>query len=276
MSRLLDPSTGPHEVSDDLESFFWVLLYLVAKCRNSKGLSLEEQMRFVFDQHTEMGHNGIVTGGDGKLLCLHKAKLGEKTVWKLVKTPCRNIIEELRNLFCDFYLFVEDSPDDPEGSDSGEFPVHEDEQGSRDQKAIRVREATKKLSSSEWILGMINRYLSFKWDVDDDGSLHKTMLRPDSAASRDRRKRKAEGKNEDKMSFNKRRKGRLPPPSIEPPRDTLWTQGTYSRSHASSPTPSETLLGSSSHSATRVSTRSQSLRSYSRSSKAKSTHGQKL
>ena len=256
-----------------------MLLYLVVKCRNSKGLNLEERMRFVFDQHTEMDHNGVVTGGDGKLLCLHNMKLGEKTVRKLVKTPCRNIIEELRDLFWDFYLVAaEVESDDSEDSDSGDLPVHEDErrQGSRDQTAIRVREATKKLSSSEWILEMINRYLSFKWDADDDGSLHKTTLRPDSAASRDRRKRKAEGKNEDKMSFNKRRKGRLPPPSIEPPRDTLWTQGTHSRSHANTPTPSETLLGSSSHSATRVSTRSQSLRSYSRSSKATSTHGQKL
>ena len=33
-----------------------------------------------------------------------------------------------------------------------------------------------------WILEMINRHLSPKWDVDDD-SLHKTVLRPDSAGS---------------------------------------------------------------------------------------------
>ena len=252
-----------------------MLLYLVVKCRNLKGLNLEEQMRDVFDHHTEMDHNGVVTGGRGKLLCLRNGELGEKTVWKLVKTPCRNIIEELRDLFCDYYLFAELEPED---SEDGDFPVHEDErlQGSRNHKSIRVRQATKKLSSSEWILEIINRYLSFKWDMDDDGSLQKTTLRPDSAASRDRRKRKAEGKNEDKMSFNKRRKGRLPPPSIEPLRDTLWTQGTHSRSHANTPTPSETLLGSLSHSATRVSTRSQSLRSYSRSNKATSTHGQKL
>ncbi|KAH9992533.1 hypothetical protein BJV74DRAFT_771667, partial [Russula compacta] len=31
ITRLRDPLTGPHEVSDDLESFFWVLLYLVVK-----------------------------------------------------------------------------------------------------------------------------------------------------------------------------------------------------------------------------------------------------
>ena len=43
-----------------------------------------------------------------------------------------------------------------------------------------------------------------EWDVDDDGSLHKTMLHPDSAASRDRRKRKAENRKE-KMTDHKRR-----------------------------------------------------------------------
>jgi hypothetical protein len=115
-------------------------------------------------------------------------------------------------------------------------------------------------------LEMISRHLSSEWDVDDDGSLHKTMLRPDSAASRDRRKRKAEDGNEE-MTDHKRRIGRLPPPSTEPSRDSLWSQGTYSHPH----TPSGTLLGSSSHSATRVSTRSESLPSYSCSSKATST-----
>jgi hypothetical protein len=228
-----------------------VLLYEVVKCRNAKGISLEGQMRDVFDQHTEMDHNGIVTGGDGKLFCVRNGKLGERTVRKLIKTPCRNIIEELRDLFCDFYLFAEVAPDVSEDSDSGDLPVHENErrQGSRVQKATRVREATKKLSSSEWILEMINSHLSSEWDDDDDGSLHKTVLRPDSAASRVRRKRKAEDRNEENMTYNKRRLGRLPPPSTEPSRDTLWSQGTQSHPH----TPSGTLLGSSSHSATRVS-----------------------
>jgi hypothetical protein len=242
-----------------------VLLYQVVKCRNSKRLSLEEQMRAVFDQHTEMDHDGIVTGGSGKLLCLHKGKLGETIVRMLVKTPCRNIIEDLRDLFRDFYLFTEEVPDLPEGSDLDDLPIQEDErgQGSR----VQVQEATKKLSSSEWILETINRHLSSQWDVDDDGSLHKTMLRPDSVASKDRRKRKAEDGKEVNMTDTKRRRARLPPPSNEPSRDSLWSQGTYSHPHA----PSGTLLGSSSHSATRVSTRSQTLRSFSRSSKATST-----
>jgi hypothetical protein len=148
-----------------------VLLYQVVKCRNPKGLRLEEQMRDVFDQHTEMDHNGDVRGGRGKLMCLHELELDERIVRKLVKTPCRKIIEKLRALFLDFYRFVKEEPDSSS--------TDEDERGRdiRVQEAIKFQEVTKKLSSSEWILEMINRYLSSKWDVDDDGSLHKTSVR---------------------------------------------------------------------------------------------------
>ena len=221
ISRLRRGSlTRPHEVSDDLESFFWVLLYLVVKCRNSKGMSLGQLMRSVFDQHTKRADNGIATGGEGKLYCLYKVDLGERTVRKLVKTPCRYIIEELRRLFHDFYHSDETVLDLSENSDSGSSSTDEDER----ERAIQIREASKKLSSSEWILEMINRYLSSEWDVDDDGSLNKTVLRPDSAAGRNRRKRKAVDTNEEKMTFNKRRKGRLPPPSTdsESSRDTFY------------------------------------------------------
>ena len=221
----------------------------MVKCRNSKGLSLEEQMQNVFDQHTEMDHDGIVKGGKGKLLCLHNGDINKKTVWNLVKTPCWKIIEELRALFRDFYLFVDVAPNLLEDPVPDGLSTDEEER----EKDLRVQEATKKLSSSEWILEMISKHLSSKWDVDDDGSLHKTMLRPDSAASRDRRKRKAGDRNEG-LADHKRRKGLLPPSSTEPSRDVLWAQGTYPHPY----TPSGTLLGSSSHSATRVSTRSES------------------
>ena len=73
-------------------------------------------MRSVFDQHTERADNGIVTGGEGELYCLYKVELGERTVRKLVKTPCRYIIEDLCDLFHDFYHFDEtvlDLSEDP-------------------------------------------------------------------------------------------------------------------------------------------------------------------
>jgi hypothetical protein len=249
ISRLRDPSTRPHQVSDDLESFFWVLLYLVVKCRNITGEDLTENMKDVFDQHTDMDRNGNVTGGKGKLLFLHNEGFDKTTIRTLVETPCRKIIEKLRSLFRDVNYSGEGADD----SDSDDLVFE-----------TKRQEATEKLNSSEWILEMINEHLSSEWDVDDDGSLHKTVLRPDSAASRNRRKRKAVESNEEKTPFNQRRRGRLPLRSTEPSRDTVWSQGTPSHSHSRS----VTLLGSSSRSETRVSTRIQSLRSYSRGSKA--------
>ena len=249
ISRLNDPSTRPHQVSDDLESFFWVLLYLVVKCRNSTQGKVSERMKDVFDQHTDMDHNGNVTGGRGKQRCLHNEEFDRAMIRTLVNTPCRDIFEKLRSLFRDVNYSV--AGEDDADSDALFF------------KTKRL-EATEKLRSSKWILEMINEHLSSKWDVDDDGSLHKTVLRPDSAASRNRRKRKAEDNNEENMTFGQRRKGRLPPRSTVPSRDTVWSQGTHSHSDSRS----GTLLGSSSRGATHVSTRSQSLRSYSRGSKA--------
>jgi hypothetical protein len=148
-----------------------VLLYQVVKCRNPKGLRLEEPMRDVFDQHTEMDHHGDVRGGRGKLMCLHELELDGIIVRMLVKTPCRKIIKKLRALFLAFYRSVEEEPD------SSSTDEDERERDLRVQEAIQFQEVAKKLSSSEWILEMINGYLSSKWDVDDDGSLHKTSVR---------------------------------------------------------------------------------------------------
>ena len=248
--RLSDPSTKPHQVSDDLESFFWVLLYLVVKCRNSTGENHSEAMREVFDQHSDMDRNGNVTGGNGKLHCLQNQKFFvNTTIRRLVTTPCRIIIEKLRSLFRD----VNYSAEGGEDFDSDLLVFFE----------TKRQEATKKLNSSEWILEMINEHLSSDWDVDDDGSLHKTVLRPDSAASRNRRKRKDLGPNEEKMTLTQRRKGRLPLRTTEPSGNTAWSQGTHSYSHSRS----ATLLESTSHSATRATPRRQTLRSYSRGSK---------
>jgi hypothetical protein len=152
-----------------------VLLYQVVKCRNSEGLSLEDEVRNVFDQQTEMDHNGDVTGGKGKLYCLRDWELSKSIVRSLVKTPCRKIIEELRALFRDFYLFTDWKPNLSEDSDSDDSSADEDE---RVWKYTRVQEATKKLRSSEWILEMISRHLSSEWDADDDGSLRRTVLCP--------------------------------------------------------------------------------------------------
>jgi hypothetical protein len=52
----MDLSSRPHEVSDDLESFFWVLLYDVVPYRNTFDAFDEEvkkETQTVFDQHTK-------------------------------------------------------------------------------------------------------------------------------------------------------------------------------------------------------------------------------
>ncbi|KAH9960891.1 hypothetical protein BC827DRAFT_1376549 [Russula dissimulans] len=208
ISRLCDPSIRPHEVSDDLESFFWVLLYEVVKCRNVRGVDLSKKLQDVFDQYSS--RNGNVTGGTGKHDCLNNAHLGPITVRTFVKTPCRDIIEELRALFRDLYLY------DPAGDDAdSDTLLYLERSRESDPK---VKDACERLSSSQWILDMINRHLASEWDVDSDGSLYKTLLRPNPSASR-KRKRKAPSDSDKREPSNKIPKGRLRPSESVPSRN---------------------------------------------------------
>jgi hypothetical protein len=54
-----------------------------------------------------MDRDGNVTGGNGKLLCLHNGKFDKTMIRTLVNTPCRKIIEKLCSLFCDFNYFAQ-------------------------------------------------------------------------------------------------------------------------------------------------------------------------
>ena len=177
-------------------------------------------MQDVFDQHTDLDEDGIVRGGSGKLACLYGLSFSRFMVYDLIRTPCRAIFEELRSLFRDLYLHV------PHETDI----IRPDAQlmlAAEREQDPQVREAREKLRSSEWILAMIGRHLASRWDVDNDGSLRKTELRPDPSASRQRRKRKA-ADIDDGMTFNQRRKGRLPPSSTQPSRNSLAMQGSRS------------------------------------------------
>lgn len=51
IARIVDPWTKPHKVSNDLESFFWVLLYQRAKYLNTTEMPLSTDIRHVFNQH---------------------------------------------------------------------------------------------------------------------------------------------------------------------------------------------------------------------------------
>ncbi|KAH8977382.1 hypothetical protein EDB86DRAFT_3165665 [Lactarius hatsudake] len=217
IARLQKPSVRPHEVSDDLESFFWVLLYLVAKCRGPKNLS--KQTQIVFDQSDDMDDDGIIRGGTGKLNCLRQAAqaLGPRIVHGFVQTPCKDIIEELRSLFNNLYRHIEPPADI---TPSMEADIKSDRE-----KDERVQDAVKKLRSSEEVLSIINDHLKPRWD-ENDGSRDKVKFRPNSdpATSRNRRKRKAE--DDDGKDFNERRRGRFPPSSTQPShsRDILRLQ----------------------------------------------------
>ena len=177
-------------------------------------------MQDIFDQHTEIDRDGIVRGGEGKMLCLGDThpgyRLDSTTVEDLIITPCKDIIEELRALFRDLYLHV---PTRADLSSRAKSRL----EAQREQDS-RVKKAREKLHSSEWVLAIMNKHLASGWDVDDDGSLYKTEIRPDISASRNRRKRKAADSG-DGLTFNQRRKGRLPPSSIELSRSSHVPQG---------------------------------------------------
>ncbi|KAH9008633.1 hypothetical protein EDB83DRAFT_488406 [Lactarius deliciosus] len=216
IARLRNPSMRPHEVSDDLESFFWVLLYMVVKCRSIEKINLSQDMQSVFDQSEDMDDDGIIRGGRGKLNCPREGVLGPRIIRGFVQTPCKNIIEDLRSLFNNLYRHIEPPADI--------IPSMQSDIDSDREQDERVQDAVKKLRSSEEVLRIINEHLKSKWDVDDDGSRYEREFRPDPVTSRNRRKRKAEddgGKN-----FNERRRGRFPPSSTRPSqsRDMLGLQ----------------------------------------------------
>ena len=195
-----NPSSRPHEVSDDLESFFWVLLYLVAKCRNVRAMNLEE-IQNVFDYHNNMDRTGMVTGGKGKLACLRGTSLDPARLDDLVQTPCKDIIEDFRVLFRDFYIHV------PMATDSS-LKTKLTYEAKREQDP-QFKIAHEKIFSSRWILDMMNGHLARDWNVDDDSSLHMTVLHPDSVASRNHLKRKtSDSRDDEDEGSDQRRNGR--------------------------------------------------------------------
>jgi len=144
-------------------------------------MSLVNEMRHVFDQYTDMDCIGMVTGGQGKLGCVRDGYLDQAMIRALVRTPCKDIIEDFRALFLDFYRHL------PKVAHV-DLEARLEDEAKREQDP-QVRDAREKLSSSRWVLDMINGHLACQWNVDDDSSLHTTVLHPDSVASRDRRKR---------------------------------------------------------------------------------------
>src|SRR5712691_11809886 len=99
IARINDPGLRPHAVSDDLESFFWVLMYEIVHYRDCKSLFSEENIRKVFGRPT-----GYFDRPDiGKSQCVFDHAFSSFRIKRLVKTPCFEIIEEMRSLFGGLY-----------------------------------------------------------------------------------------------------------------------------------------------------------------------------
>ena len=220
MALLRNPFLQPHKLSDDLESFFWVLMYEVARYRSHE--DLKEDMKQVFDQHSLPDDQGIVRGGDGKLTCLHNLRLSTMTIENIVKTPCHRIIEDVRSLFCDFYRYQDLNP------------IHNlsraEKKSQQDPQANAARE---KLQTSDAFLAIFENYLGSNWGINDDGSLDPTKAPQDESGSRNRRKRKARSSGGGKCNIHVQRVGRMPPESKEVVCDGYSSQTSITSGHSS-------------------------------------------
>ncbi|KAI9438425.1 hypothetical protein F5148DRAFT_1293949 [Russula earlei] len=199
---LLHPHARSHQISDDIESFYWVLIYIVMKCRHSAIEGQSQDMQRVFDGYRDVDEDGVIRGGDRKLSFLHKLMLHPDT-FGFVPEPCRQIIEELRTLLKTFY------------DDINPKSIMPEPQAERN-VWTEVKDAHEKLCSSEWVLNLITRNLESKNWSDDDGSLSKNIVGHDPTFSRGCRKCKAKDddspvEKEMGLSFNKKRRGRYPP-----------------------------------------------------------------
>ncbi|KAI0296733.1 hypothetical protein B0F90DRAFT_1014957 [Multifurca ochricompacta] len=215
ISRLLEPRFTPHDLADDLESFFWVLLYQIVRCRKIPKINLSETIQKVFDDQTDKPYDGLFRGGEGKLLFLKDLHISHWFIELLTTTPCKDIIEEFRSFFNDLYLHA---------VGSYKFPkILKSKIEAKREQDPRVKDAREKLRSSEWMLWVFNHHLAAKWDVKDDGSFCKTEFRLGSSAARTGRKRKATTDSDDGRTTDERRRGRMPPSSTP-----SWTEDMFS------------------------------------------------
>ncbi|KAI0273357.1 hypothetical protein BC834DRAFT_1030174 [Gloeopeniophorella convolvens] len=183
MGLLMNPTTRPHELQDDLESFFWVLLYQIVQCRGAH-MSMRQEFRdaitHVFDSSAKSDTLRAVVGGTGKCLCLKDSTLASGIIEELVKTPCNEIVEEMRGLFADFYLHV--------AVEAGLFS--ESMQRKIEEKRARdplVQAAHTTLRSSRALLDILEKHLKSPWEITDDASEYLGEIRPSALASKKRK-----------------------------------------------------------------------------------------
>jgi hypothetical protein len=160
-------------------------------------------------------------GGRGKLHVFKGTELPTRVILGLTfKTPCSALIDELRALFNDFYLHISyRKSSEPEVEEMYAQMMEEDPQ---------VQEAHKKLQSSDAFLAILERHLHSRWDDNDDGSVDPSDPLQDHSASRNRRKRPATDSDDEALNFHQKRRGRMPPKSIQRSRTGLTSQSSSS------------------------------------------------
>ncbi|KAI9431634.1 hypothetical protein F5148DRAFT_1155081 [Russula earlei] len=204
MSKRMDVTQAETTLlHDDIESFYWVLIYIVMKCRHSAIEGQSQDMQHVFDGYRDVDEDGVIRGSDGKLSFLHKLILHLDS-FGFVPEPCRQIIEELRTLLKTFY------------DDINPKSIMPEPQAERN-VWTEVKDAHEKLCSSEWVLNLITWNLESKNWSNDDSSLSKNIVGHDPTFSRGCRKHKAKDHHNDDspvemgLSFNKKHRGQYPP-----------------------------------------------------------------
>jgi len=241
---LRDPWLQAHEISDDLESFFWVLIYEIVRYRAKKTKTIENHMHEVFDQHFEADGAGMVKGGDGKLFFFlgGGGLLSPSFIKATVETPCHAIIEEMRSLLCDLYLYIE----------AGDNPVSQSDIEEKRRADPQIDCAHERLQTSDAFLAIMKKHLGSEWDIDDDGSLDLIEPQSDPSASRNCWKHKADDSGDEEENWHLHHIGWYPPKSSirRSAVDDHSTQTSITSSHHNSPfstscdMPSSSLISS--------------------------------
>ena len=145
-------------------------------------MDLEYSMERVFDWHSKPDKSGFVKGGDGKLECVGGTKFSTTIIESLVEIPCCAIIEEMRSILHDLYLYMEAVDLDPRTRSRIAEKRKNDP---------RVKHAREKVRTSDIFLAIFEKHLESGWDINGDGSLGFTGPQPEPSASTNRWKRKA-------------------------------------------------------------------------------------
>jgi hypothetical protein len=149
-------------------------MYEVVRYRNDEGIDLEYSMQQLFDWSSKPNKSGFVKDGDGKLECVGGSRFSTIIIETLVETPCRAIIEEMRSILHDLYLYAEAVDLDP---------CTQSRLAEKRKTDPRVKHAHEKVRTSDIFLAIFEKYLESVWNINDDGSLRFTGPQPEPSAS---------------------------------------------------------------------------------------------